>query len=251
MQVTTLGTASPYPRPGNPCSSFLVQTAGGSRIWLDAGAGTLAALLVTCPLAQLDAVWISHTHADHFSDLAVTYYALAFTDVHRPPLPVFGPPGWVQRLRAVLTHDPARPSPLERVLDVHEVTDRLPVAVEDSELTPVLLQHDAPNYGVRLRDGDGVVLAYTGDTGPCNALGVLARDADLLISEADDGTLPASREGVHLTASEAAQAAEAASVRQLLLTHLGVHDAQRCVEAAIAAGPTPVTAATPGSVLVP
>jgi hypothetical protein len=44
-----------------------------------------------CPLAGLGAVRISHTHADHFSTLAVTYYALRFVDIHRPLLPVQDP----------------------------------------------------------------------------------------------------------------------------------------------------------------
>ncbi|MHB8293441.1 MAG: MBL fold metallo-hydrolase [Acidimicrobiales bacterium] len=85
MVVTTLGTSSPYPRPQDPCSSFLLD-GGGSRLWIDTGAGALGALLRHCPLEELDAIWVSHTHADHFSDLAVTFYALRYADISRSPL---------------------------------------------------------------------------------------------------------------------------------------------------------------------
>ncbi|WP_328607663.1 hypothetical protein OG943_00515 [Amycolatopsis sp. NBC_00345] len=37
--VTVLGSATPYPRPGNPCSGYLLGH-GATKIWLDAGPGT-------------------------------------------------------------------------------------------------------------------------------------------------------------------------------------------------------------------
>jgi ribonuclease BN (tRNA processing enzyme) len=43
MDLTVLGGATPYPRPGAPCSGYLVRH-GGTRLWMDAGTGTLAAL---------------------------------------------------------------------------------------------------------------------------------------------------------------------------------------------------------------
>ena len=64
MKLTILGTATPYPRPDNPCSGYLVQH-GITSIWMDAGTGTLAELQRHIPLDRLDAIWISHAHADH------------------------------------------------------------------------------------------------------------------------------------------------------------------------------------------
>ena len=243
--MTVLGTASPYPRPGDPCSSLLL-TSGGTRIWVDAGAGTLAALLDHTSLEDLDAVWISHTHADHFSDLAVTYYALLFADVERPPLPVHGPPGWAERLRAVLTH--ADPSPVERAFAVHELDDRQQVRVGDLDLTAVAVHHDVPCFGFRATDGD-VRVAYTGDTGPCDALHDLARDVDLLVSEAGYGVDGADPEGVHLTAAEAGAAAAQAGARRLLLTHLAGAAVEACVRSATGAGHPAVLGAVAGHTL--
>lgn len=245
MRVTTLGTSSPYPRPGDPCSSFLVE-GGGSRVWLDAGPGSLAALLERCRLEDLDAVWISHTHADHFSDLGATFYALRYADIDRPPLTVLGPAGWSDRLRAVLTHG-AEPSPLEDAFDVREVADGAEVQVGGLELTAVAVHHDAPCLGVRIV-GDGRVVAYTGDTGPCSALGDLAIGADLLISEAGyglDGTEP---DPVHLTAAQAGAVARDGGVGHLLLTHLAGADRDACMRAAAVAD-CRVTGALPGSVV--
>ena len=92
MKLTILGTATPYPRPDNPCSGYLVQH-GDTSIWVDAGTGTLAELQRHITLDRLDAIWISHAHADHSADLLTAYYALRFSDLTLTrPLPLIGPP---------------------------------------------------------------------------------------------------------------------------------------------------------------
>lgn len=243
MKVTVLGTSSPYPRPGDPCSSFLVDT-GEARLWVDTGAGTLAALLQHCSLEDLDAVWVSHTHADHFSDLAVTYYALLYAGTSRPPLPVFGPPGWAERLRAFLTHS-AGPSPIERAFSVHELADGQTVVLGGAKVVAVEVCHDAQCFGLRL-SSQGRLVAYTADTGPGPGLARVAAGADLLVSEAGYGLAAEEDEGVHLTAAQAGAAAAAAGARQLLLTHLAGADVTACVEAARLAGAALVVGAGPG-----
>jgi ribonuclease BN (tRNA processing enzyme) len=94
-------------------------------------------------------------------------------------------------------------------------------------LTPVETQHFIPCWGFRA-EADDRLLAYTADTGPCDALRDLASDADLLVSEAtlrsvDEDAAPPQPRG-HLLPSEAGEAARAAGARRLLLTHLPVDD---------------------------
>jgi ribonuclease BN (tRNA processing enzyme) len=192
-------------------------------------------------------VWVSHTHADHFSDLAATFYALRYADISRPPLTVFGPPGWADRLRAFLSHT-STPSPLEDAFDVREVDGATCATVGGLELTAVAVHHDAPCYGVRVRDGERVV-AYTGDTGPCAGLATLAAGADLLISEAGYGLDGHESDPVHLTAAQAGAAAGDGGVGTLLLTHLAGADVEACVAAATSAGGGRVIGAAPGVVV--
>ncbi|HEX4699962.1 MAG TPA: hypothetical protein VH857_11460 [Actinomycetes bacterium] len=86
------------------------------------------------------------------------------------------------------------------------------------------LPHFVPDAGVRLT-APGLVVAYTGDTGPDPALAVLGSDADLYVTEASDrgqqpGTPPPPPgRALQLTAREAGHAAAAAGARRLLLTH--------------------------------
>jgi len=75
-----------------------------------------------------------------------------------------------------------------------------------------------PALGFRL-ETDGVVFAYTGDTGPTHDVEKLARGADLLLSEATwqdrEDLLP-----FHLSARQAAIHAREAGVGGLVLTHI-------------------------------
>ena len=244
MKVTVLGTSSPYPRPGNPCSSFLLES-GQSRIWIDAGSGSLAALLAVLRIEELDAIWISHTHADHFADFAVTFYALKYADIVRPPLPVFGPAGWEERLRAFVSHDSS--SPIEDVFVVNHVHDGEDIILGDVVVTAYEMNHDAPCFGFRAVSS-GKVVSFTGDTGPGAGLECLASRADLLICEAGYGVGQGEVPAVHLTAAQAGSVAKTADVGHLVLTHLAGADVGDCVAAARAEGAGRVSGAYPGMV---
>lgn len=78
------------------------------------------------------------------------------------------------------------------------------------------------------------VVVYTGDTGPCLALGVLVTDAQILISEAGYGMGTDEPDPVHLTVTRADMVAKGHGVQQLLLTHLSGADVDACVAAATA-----------------
>ncbi len=212
FDLTVLGSASPYPRPGEPCSGYLVR-GEGATVWLDAGPGTLAALQERTALTDVDAIWISHLHADHVADLLPTVYALLFADL-RPakPMPLYGPPGIGDRLGAFLGN--TGPAPIGQAFHVHELHDGHFAEVNGLTLATTAVEHGFPAFGVRVTDGDRV-LAYSGDTGPCAALTELANGADLFLCEAD-GPEPSE---VHLTPEDAARAAHGAG--QLVLTHLG------------------------------
>jgi ribonuclease BN (tRNA processing enzyme) len=94
------------------------------------------------------------------------------------------------------------------------------------------------------------VLAYTGDTGPSDAVVEMARDADVLLSEASfqdaSSLLP-----FHLSARQAGEHAKAAGVGRLLLTHiLPTLDPERSLEEASSAFDGSVGIATEGLVTV-
>ncbi len=79
--------------------------------------------------------------------------------------------------------------------------------------------HPIAAYGLRV-EADGRVIAYSGDTGPCQELVDLATGADLLLCESafvEGGDNPVD---LHLTGKQAGVAAAEAGVRRLVLTHI-------------------------------
>ncbi len=122
LDLTVLGCATPYPTADNPCSGYLVSS-GNTHVWMDAGSGTLGPLQRYVRLDELDAIWISHLHADHSADLLTAYYGLLFSDIDLPsPIPLYGPPGTADRLAHFLTNTPTR-SPVESAFAVTELYD--------------------------------------------------------------------------------------------------------------------------------
>ncbi|MBO8201705.1 hypothetical protein JW613_25910 [Streptomyces smyrnaeus] len=82
-----------------------------------------------------------------------------------------------------------------------------------------LLPHFVPNAGLRLSTPEAV-LAYTGDMGPSPDIPRLARDADLLLSEATHlHQVPTADAPYLLTARLAGRYAVQAGAARLLLPH--------------------------------
>ena len=79
--------------------------------------------------------------------------------------------------------------------------------------------HSVETYAVRATAG-GRTLAYSADSGSCDALGRLADQADLFVCEAAWPVWPEGAPPIHLTPQLAGEWAAKARARQLLLTHL-------------------------------
>ncbi|MEW2156529.1 MBL fold metallo-hydrolase [Streptomyces sp. NPDC007189] len=217
LTLTVLGTASPHPGPGRPCSGYLLA-GGGAEVWVDAGPGTFAALQQHTDPARLTAIWISHLHADHSTDLLSAAYAFAHGGMApAAPVPVYAPQDCARRLAGFLGR--ADVDFLKDVFDFRALYDGHDVRHWNLRLTARAVAHDTEAYGLRA-ECQGSVLAYSGDSGPCPALAELALRADLFLCEADIDT---HREGeqVHLTPEDAGRVAHQARVRRLLVTHVG------------------------------
>ncbi|WP_431278975.1 MBL fold metallo-hydrolase [Leifsonia poae] len=252
MRVTTLGSSTHYPRPGNACSGYLVQS-GDTSIWVDAGAGTLAELQRHVQLEDIDAIWISHTHADHTSDLLTAYYAYRFGDVlPGAPIPLFAPHGLRERMVAFLGG--SAETGLDLVFgfaDLGATPGGGSAQVGDLTLSWREVDHDVPGYALRVDTADDGSFAFSGDTGPCEALDELASGCDALLCEAGIDAQERGEHPVHQTPEEAGATATRAGVGRLIVTHtaLGLSG-----EAAAARAQQhydgPVELARPGSVFV-
>ncbi|MGI5404838.1 MBL fold metallo-hydrolase [Streptomyces sp. CA-135486] len=219
LRLTVLGCATPYPSVDNPCSGYLVS-GGDTRVWVDAGSGTLAQLQRHVRLDKLDAIWISHLHADHSADLLTAYYGVLYADIQlTAPIPLYGPPGIADRLAHFLTNTSIR-SPIESAFAVEELHDGHRVRVGALTLASRAVAHGIPAFGLRV-EAAGRSLVYSGDTAPCPGLTSLAEGCDVLLCEAESAQAPSAGEQVHHTPEDTGDTARAAQAGRLIVTHVG------------------------------
>jgi ribonuclease Z len=117
LSVLFLGTAGSVPTVHRAPASVLVRR-GGDRVLIDSGEGTQRQLLRSVGLPDLEHVFLTHYHADHFLGLPgmLKTFALRGREV---PLTIYGPPG----LRSLMS-------------DLRRVYGRLTYEVKLRELHP-------------------------------------------------------------------------------------------------------------------
>ena len=244
MRLTVIGCAGSFPGPDSPSSCYLLE-ADGFRLVVDMGHGALGTLQQYAGIADIDAIVLSHLHADHCVDLYALRVARQYAPSGpMPAIPVYGPAG---------TH--------ERIAKVHGVDDQDGLAERFSfetlvpgrfEIGPFTVEaghmnHPVETFGLRLSHG-GASVAYSADTGESAELVRLASRADVLLAEASFlSTQPGLPSDLHLTARQAAEHASRADARHLVLTHLVPwNDPQRLLEEAAPAFSGTLTLAKTG-----
>jgi ribonuclease BN (tRNA processing enzyme) len=129
------------------------------------------------------------------------------------------PPGGSELLESIGARL-GRPDMFAGTFDLHEYADDEPFEAAGFEVTAKrVLHYEMLAFGFRA-SSNGTVLAYSGDSGPSEALPKLAENADLFVCEAT--LLQPNPEGGtrgHLAADEAVEAFEASGAKRLLLTH--------------------------------
>ena len=241
-----IGASGSYPGPESPASCYLLESEHEGRTWrvlVDLGSGALGVLQRYIDPVTVDAVLLSHLHADHCLDLCGFYVLRKYHPTGpQPRIPVWGPVDTAVRMAKAydLDEDPG----MNEEFDFRPYTGLLQVG--PFTVTPTQVVHPVPAYGLRI-EADGRTLAYSGDTGACGALVATARDADVFLCEASFVESPSNPPDLHLTGAEAGQMAAQASARRLLITHVPPwHDPQVMVRDAATTYDGPLELAVPG-----
>jgi ribonuclease BN (tRNA processing enzyme) len=247
MQLTVIGCSGSFPGPDSPASSYLLE-AEGFRLVMDMGNGSLGVLQRHAELFGIDAICVSHLHADHCIDLGSYWVARRYAPSGpKSPIPVYGPRGTAERIAGLGGEDVAA------VRARFDVQDLEPASREIGpfRIATERMNHPVETFGFRV-EHDGWTLAYSADTGETDALARLAEGVDVLLSEASFQDGPANPPDLHLTARQAGEYATRAGAGRLVLTHLVPwYDRERSLAEAAASYRGPLSAATSGMVIGP
>ncbi|MGA3148647.1 MAG: MBL fold metallo-hydrolase [Acidimicrobiales bacterium] len=238
MQLVVLGSGSPLPDPDRAGPSTLIRTSVGDLLF-DCGRGVLMrAAAVGSGAGAIRALFLTHLHSDHITDLSDIFTTRWVTSLQPNPLPVFGPGGTSRLLRA--TEEMLEPDIGFRMdhhsdlswrpsASVTEVDHGVVFSEGSVRVTAAPTDHAPvrPTVGFRIDDGErSVVIA--GDTVPCAGLDELCLGADVLVHTVvrrdliEQFGLPRLTDVLdyHSSVPDAARTAERSSVGTLVLSHL-------------------------------
>ncbi len=231
MRITVLGTSPSWQNAGGACSGYLVED-GETCLLVDCGSGVFSRLRGVRDYVEVDAIVVTHVHADHVLDLIPFAGALTYgprgpradpedrpRDVPpaRPRLAV--PGGARERLRQLAGAD-GRPELIETAFDLTEYDAEGTLREGSLQIDFQPVPHYVPCNAVRVRGSSGGRFTFGADHGPTDALDDFARDSDLLVLEATLKRAGGDGERGHLTAGEAGEHAARCNARRLLLTHI-------------------------------
>jgi ribonuclease Z len=222
LSVFFAGTGGSIPTAARGLPALLLRR-GGERILFDCGEGTQRQLVRSMGLADLDAIFLTHFHADHWLGLPGLLKTFDLRGRDRP-LALHGPPG----LRELLTASMRLAGRVHYDLDVVELVPSEPLERDGYTIVPIPVTHRVQAFGYVVfedaRPGEfdperavalgltpgpefglvqhgatvrgvgpehvlgparrGRKIAISGDTAPSEALRLAAHGADLLIHEA-------------------------------------------------------------------
>jgi ribonuclease Z len=217
---TGTGGSVPSPRRGLPA---ILLRRGGDRLLFDCGEGTQRQLMRSAGLADLNCIFITHFHADHWLGIPGMLKSFALRE-REQPLTVYGPRG----LDKVMEETRFIYGRLPYSLRVEELEPGEAVRFEGYEVTGIPVQHKGasafgyaiveqsrpghldpqlaerlgvtpgPDFGKLTRGEtvggvspeqvmgptrEGRKIVISGDTGPCDALKIATHEADVLVHE--------------------------------------------------------------------
>ena len=248
MRLTVLGTGTARPVADSAASGVLVESED-TAVLFDIGSGIASRLEAAFgPANNLSGLVVGHFHADHWIDMAPLRYRFLWGEDSDPKLPVYLPPGGLDKLEHLAAAMAERPGFFNAAFDVTEYATGDVIQIGNLTIEPHQVGHYVPAWSMNITGPDARIV-YAGDMGPSEMVIDLARGADLLILEATlESSLTDDVKRGHLCAEEAIDHVRRSGVPRGLLVHYHSERREVIAEMCKASG-VPVAPATPGMVV--
>lgn len=221
VSVTFVGAGDAFNAAGRCHASYFVRASTTSFL-LDCGPTVLLGLKQAgLTVNDLDAVFVSHLHGDHFAGLPFLFLAWLYESPRDRPVTIVGPCGTQQRVqdlyRAMYRDLSNRPMPFEvRFDEVEPGKDR---SFGPIGLLPFQVPHQETEVSLGFRIAvAGKIITYSGDTGWTEELVVQSQGADLFICEC---CFYETRVDFHLDYPRILENHRRFGCRRLVLSHIG------------------------------
>jgi len=222
MELTVLGSGTSIPHLRRSSPGFWLDT-DNHKVLLDIGPDIphrMAEEELNWP--ELDAIWVSHFHLDHFGGLPPFLFSLRWapqTANRRKPLTIIGPADLQKVLTSIDDSNNYRLFSQRFPVEVIEVRrdeqfELVPGVLADTMKTP----HTKESLALGLTASDGKRFVYTSDTGFTEEIILFAKNADVLLMECSFRRNKPLQ--THLELNEAMSLARECHAEKVILTHL-------------------------------
>jgi len=226
-RVTFIGTSDAFGAGGRRQAAIFVETTSGGLLPDCAPTTNTGLNALGIPRSSVDAIAVSHFHADHFAGIPMFVLASIYEDLRRHALVIAGPPGVEARVlaaAAAMGHAIVGRE-MSFALRFVELPAGQLVDLGPARARSFAVHHQPEScpHGLDL-EVDGRRLVYSGDTGWFDDLPRHTRGADLLIC---DCTFHEPVFAQHMAYLELIERAPSLACERLILTHLGASMSER------------------------
>jgi ribonuclease BN (tRNA processing enzyme) len=203
MKLTVIGQYGPYPEKGGRTSCYLTQT-DKAAFALDFGSGASGGIAKYLKRDTLDAIFLSHLHFDHISDIFPFIY---YCEIKKIRPKVILPFTESMRFNLIAGND---------TYDIVKAQDALRLNIKDAALSFCAMTHPVESYAIKITSG-GKTLIYSGDTSFNDKIIPFCKGADAILL--DCGNFHDQKYAPHCSPRDANFVADKTGAR-IIMTHL-------------------------------
>lgn len=219
-RIVLLGVGTAVPDVDRE-NTHMVWDGPGGPLLIDAGGSTYQRLLrAGIDPQQLQAIVLTHGHADHINGLPVLLFNLYLAG-RRMPMPIYGLEPTLTLVQQVIEAFNLEEFATGVIWKPIEAGDVIALtspqkAMDAWVIRTTLTRHSRPCIALRFEDrASGKAVAYSCDTAPCSSVNELLHGAQIVIHEAS----VSQPSEMHCTPYQAGEAAHQAGAQHLVLVH--------------------------------
>jgi ribonuclease BN (tRNA processing enzyme) len=231
MKLTVLGSGTGWLRLDRNAPGYLLEEEDFCML-LDCGPGVFKQILkLGKKLEEISAIFISHFHPDHVADIIPFFFAIRYSMGYKRVLPVYLYTSeyffqFFEALKKAFNEWIEPPQGLIKINGLPKVKN-YSFSIGPFKAWSMPVKHNPESLAIRL-EYKGKSFVYSGDTGYCEELIELSKNADLLLVECSNSEILAVEH--HLSPQDIAVIAERAKVKRVLLSHFYPHSEKEGIE---------------------